>query len=161
MVKNTIDELEEDKILSCSSCLTECKNFMEALYHATENHGIHVVLSCKYCSTFYMDSQSFEAHLSKTHNKEFSCGICGRNFVNRQSLTKHAKTHPEYVALKNQKEFKCQYCSLVFKSKRSFNRHMRTHQRRLYTCETCGKSHANNMLLEEHRLIHSNIKRSV
>lgn len=148
-------------MLSCSSCLTECKNYNEATSHVISAHGVHVVFCCRYCSEFFVNQQSLEAHLLITHEKEFPCKICGTNFVSRESLYKHLNTHPEYVELKNQKEFKCSYCNLVFEQKMLYNRHMKKHQRSLYTCEVCGKSHANSTLLREHRFIHSNIKRSV
>lgn len=147
-------------MLTCSSCLTDCINFKEALSHAIGFHGVHLILCCSSCSSFFMELTSLREHL-KTHWSNLSCQFCDEVFIAKGSLTRHLKTHPEYVALKEQERFRCPYCNLIFDVFRAFKRHRRTHFRALYTCEVCGKSHSNNDLIEEHRLIHGNTNRFV
>lgn len=141
-------------------CLAECNNFKEALCHTTESHGIHIIVCCKFCSTFFVDFESLKEH-SKIHLIEYPCEFCEEICLSRSSLTRHVKSHPEYVALRMQEKFTCPYCNLTFDSFGAFKKHRRIHFRTLYTCEICGKSHGSKQLLEEHRFIHSNLKRYV
>lgn len=151
---------EKEKTQSCSLCLTICKDHKAAIQHAAESHGVYAVICCNYCTTFFMDSEPLIEHLQDNHKKDFSC-LCGEKFISNHLLYKHLRNNPECADLKKQVELKCPYCELVFETKRLLNKHKRTHKRSLHTCEICGKSHASNILLEEHRYIHSDIKRFV
>lgn len=134
---------------------------MEALSHVIEHHGVHVVLCCKFCNRFFLDLPTLEEHHTKTHRKEYPCQFCDVKFFTKHSLTRHQKTHTEFVDLQKQEKLKCPYCGLVCDNIRTLSKHKRSHQRNLYTCEICGRSHPNGELLEQHRLIHSAHKRYV
>lgn len=150
-----------ERTLVCSLCLVECNNYVEALFHVIESHGVHVAICCEFCNRFFMDLSDLEGHLRIAHPKEFSCQICDLEFTTKRSLTKHQKIHAEFITLQKKLELKCSYCDLIFETSKALNRHRRTHKRKFYTCEICGSSHPSNELLEQHKLIHSAHKRCV
>ena len=56
-----------------------------------------------------------------TSENRFKCHICLKDFVTRQSLEFHKRTHTD------EKPFQCEICNKSFSQKYNLTVHMRTH----------------------------------
>lgn len=88
---------------------------------------------CKWCKNFFPSRLEMEAH--KCLAPKHICPQCGKRFVHREHLNRHAKLHanPKPIVKKTKKKASeekptiCEKCGDVFKNPHSLKQHLRSH----------------------------------
>lgn len=71
-------------------------------------------------------------------DKRFTCQLCGKNFCNKFSLTRHKWSHSKTTTT-------CKYCNKIFKNRESRQRHEKMHEEgNRYQCHLCDKSYVSS-----------------
>ena len=97
---------------------------------------------CKVCHKRFPYQYRFKDHLNvHTGKKKFKCGVCGRRYLTRDSLSSHSYSH------KNR--FKCSHCNKQFSSKYNLQRHLKKKGR--YNCLNCEMYFPSKNCLFEHK----------
>lgn len=95
------------------------------------------------------------------HKCKFDCNICMRQFVTKEKLTQHKRTHTKERLIKNTSlvqispkkqpttaPLKCNICLKVCSNETVLNTHMKYH--RTYQCKTCLLEFSSQILLNAH-----------
>lgn len=93
-------------------------------------------------SQFYKNK--LEAHVS-SGKPSFSCSVCSKVFIRKETLAKHSKIHS------GNKPYKCEICSHDFTQNVHLKVHMRKHTgSRPFQCSECTKSFIDSTALAKH-----------
>ena len=120
---------------------------------------------CVECGKLFNRLSNMNQHIKKIHREVKSkiCQICSETFKNREQLSRHKLTHPEFevpftckhcsqpfgeVGLMNAhikqrhnpKRFECNQCKQTFTTAQSVLLHTNSiHNKEKFSCEYCGK----------------------
>ncbi|XP_055456654.1 zinc finger protein 408 isoform X1 [Psammomys obesus] len=87
---------------------------------------------------------------SSKQGRRYQCGECGKAFLQRCHLKKHAFVHTDH------KPFLCTECGKSYSSEESFKAHMLGHRGvRPFPCSQCDKAYGTRRDLREHQVVHS------
>lgn len=106
-------------------------------------------------SPFRMKFGELKSHIESVHDiqpqekENFTCKICGKEFLNSDAFTKHAWTHLN----KDLTRVQCDICSGWFKNQHTLRVHKTTHQNNELKCELCGKIKLNIQSMRSHMLL--------
>lgn len=102
----------------------------------------------------YSSDDEMKKRKVKKIKKHKSCLICGEKFRFKIGLKKHVQDE-------HKSSFKCEPCDRMFISEKNLRRHTRTiHlQKRVYTCDQCGKSSFHLSSFRRHVQIHNGEKK--
>ncbi|XP_042248776.1 zinc finger protein 436-like [Thunnus maccoyii] len=95
----------------------------------------------------------YENSSAKSQKDRSFCHLCGKGFQYIGSLMKHIKTH--------EKKIDCTVCGITYQSTKELITHLKGHHNKVYFCDVCGKTFANNRCLRLHGKIHTGIKEFV
>ena len=105
----------------------------------------------------FKDKYTLKKHIG-VHSGDFSCDICGKNFVNQKILERHKN---EIHEPKSKNLDICEICDSSFTNTRNLQEHMNIHRTNLntYKCELCKKetTFKQKRSLRRHYLSHHNI----
>ncbi|XP_043283704.1 zinc finger protein 236-like [Venturia canescens] len=119
---------------------------------------------CKWCRNLFTSRLELEAH--KCQAPKHDCSQCGKRFVHREHLNRHAKSHtnPKPVPKKTKKRLAeekpaiCEKCGDVFKNPHSLKQHLRSHGERKFECDICHSKFHRIGVLQQHKSIHQSIQ---
>ncbi|KAJ8306265.1 hypothetical protein KUTeg_016810 [Tegillarca granosa] len=107
---------------------------------------------CPVCGKSYINRDSLSKHLEV--HAGFVCSICGKSYTTKSNLQTHMRKHNG-----EDKPFNCTHCEKTFTSLSVLRVHLRTHTgEKPFECPTCGVSFAKNIHLRRHLSIHTGIK---
>ncbi|XP_059615498.1 zinc finger protein 91-like [Phlebotomus argentipes] len=138
--------------------------------HLDRHFGIrkHV---CRYCGNTYTDPTGLRRHLVKHGDsavKTFDCELCGKVFVQKYQLTRHASTHiPGSLSRRRggvqpqvkRQEYKCSVCRRTYINKTGLKKHLQKHGDQCgkqIGCPQCGKLYLDAEELGRHLDTHVN-----
>ncbi|GFS16828.1 zinc finger protein 782 [Elysia marginata] len=133
---------------TCKQCNIEFPTVSTFKLHMASHQGR--MFECSICGEFFKNKSSRDCH-KLTHNSNFLCQICGRQFAHQHLLTKHAKIHSQ--VRKASPTLTCAECNKVYKSKRSLQRHINVAHLGMdyqYECFHCGHKFLTSNQLREH-----------
>lgn len=141
----------------CDKCGKVFSNTIALMGHLEMMHteyfdAIGDKFQCKLCDHEAFTKQSVLHHIntSHLHVSTFLCHVCGKSFLNENSLKNHLMIHRDI------KPFLCQICSKAFKTQCLLQAHIKTHsQEKRFVCDECGKLFKKNFTLQEHKKCHS------
>ncbi|XP_055848511.1 zinc finger protein ZFP2-like [Episyrphus balteatus] len=141
----------------CNRCT---RKFMQKL--SWERHqkihddpNLNKPVSCEICGKFYINKQTLKAHIRSIHidiGKKYVCEECGAQFKGISSLKTHKITHT------GEFPFECEKCDRRFQSKANLFVHQDTHTETPYVCEICNKPSTTLRGLRLHMVNHSDEK---
>ncbi|XP_064620047.1 uncharacterized protein LOC135483265 [Lineus longissimus] len=83
-------------------------------------------------------------------NGEYSCDICGKQYMWLSALVYHKRLHT------GEMPYKCPQCGKRFRAAGSLRTHIRYHNNeRPFVCEICGKSYTERGTLKSHMKVHT------
>ena len=145
-----------EKPLKCTICEKEFRMKQSLKAHVKTQHTKDNIYNCELCGKTFNYGRGLLKHLSRYHGNEtgFKCGECNDVFSTEMGL----KIHSANPCFKHV----CTYCAKIFKWKGNLNVHIQTHQdpeeRKCLLCNDCGKSFNSQLVLEEHKRAHLNLK---
>lgn len=87
---------------------------------------------------------------SSKQGRRYSCGECGKAFLQLCHLKKHEFVHTDH------KPFLCTECGRSYSSEESFRAHVLGHRGvRPFPCSQCDKAYGTRRDLREHQVVHS------
>ncbi|KAK3088255.1 hypothetical protein FSP39_016644 [Pinctada imbricata] len=113
--------------------------------------GEDLNFTCPICGKNYLDKDSLNRHVA-THSN-FPCPVCEKTYSTKSNLQTHMKKHSD------ENIFSCSTCDKSFVSASVLKAHLRTHTGdKPFVCPTCGVAFAKNIHLRRHLSIHTGIK---
>ncbi|XP_067869994.1 zinc finger protein 850-like [Heterodontus francisci] len=108
---------------------------------------------CGDCGKGFYYPSELETHRRRhTGERPFTCSVCGKGFTQLSHLLRHQLVHID------KRPFKCD-CGKRFKSKSELLLHQRTHTgERPFTCSVCAKGFTNPSTLLTHQRVHTGEK---
>lgn len=87
-----------------------------------------------------------EYHENRHNNIQHTCNECGRTFLSRISLKKHARSHT------NDFKYICDHCDMKFYNKSEMVLHMYSHKKvpLPFQCDACDKTFSAKFKLNQH-----------
>ena len=112
---------------------------------------------CVECGKLFNRLSNMNQHIKKIHREVKSkiCQICSETFKNREQLSRHKLTHPEFEV-----PFTCKHCSQPFGEVGLMNAHIKQrHNPKRFECNQCKQTFttAHSVLLHTNS-IHNNVK---
>lgn len=109
----------------CRLCDYKTDQHTNLIFHVKETHDTQKPFIC-HCGKQFMRRSDLRKH-AFTHAgiRLFSCNLCTKSFTRNSNLTKHKKVHSEDF-----KTFSCQICTKSFLSKTDLSRHVEIHMER-------------------------------
>lgn len=142
--------------VQCEICKKWLKHGVSLRHHRLNMHSrdhASDLINCSICGVTKRSEKALAAHIkthrTKTENKKFVCGVCGRLCCNRTHLNTHQATHD---SSRLAQMMHCKYCDKKYLSKSGFDvsKHKHMNHESLYVTdlsfqftETYDHSHAN------------------
>lgn len=104
-------------------------------------------LECVMCSKQFRYFKVLSEHMNE-HYMNFECPVCGRGFINKQSLSTHSYRHQKNVG-----EFKCSHCSKVFDTRHKRSAHVRRihlYRGKTRKCHICNEKFTSSPQVQNH-----------
>ena len=140
---------------------------------------------CVECGKLFNRLSNMNQHIKKIHREVKSkiCQICSETFKNREQLSRHKLTHPEFevpftckhcsqpfgeVGLMNAhikqrhnpKRFECNQCKQTFTTAHSVLLHTNSiHNKEKFSCEYCGQLFTQKGSMTYHMQVHNSVKK--
>lgn len=146
-------QTDERKSKPDNSCGTSFSH-LSSLNHQSNVDSHEKIYSCKLCGQTFKYNWLLWYHL-RSHKEEnaLSCEECGKCFKKLVALINHTKFH------KGQKSRTCKECGKCFGHRTGFLKHMRIHTgEKPYPCSNCGKSFTVKQHLQVHMKVHTGKK---
>ena len=123
--------------------------------HIKLKHFNEEYKTCDQCVKQFLTQFELRRHQKKAHERKITCDICEIEFENKQGwyniLTSHKK-HEHGIA---NEDLDCTVCKKSFKKWGILNSHFKkVHGPKNFICDSCGKSFATDLMLNEHKMIH-------
>ncbi|KAJ2942308.1 hypothetical protein O0L34_g15854 [Tuta absoluta] len=142
------------EVYACAACDTRvCKRARHT--HARRCAGERGEgVACHLCGGVFQDDAGLQQHLkrfhkSKTSNRTYPCGVCGKTLATRAAVRTHMIKHIN-------RKFECNECASTFGSPYSLAQHKkRKHDGdvpgELYYCEICNLGYGSRKSLTAHK----------
>ena len=115
-------------MINCNFCAFTSKYQSQVNYHGLYQH--HYCVSCKKkCETF----EGILDHQKNYHDREFTCNICSKKFLDATRLQQHLKIHSGIVKVKIHH---CEFCEFEFDNPSTLYRHYNLIHFHCIKCET-------------------------
>ncbi|XP_055324162.1 zinc finger protein OZF-like [Sitodiplosis mosellana] len=137
----------------CDICGKELGSLVSYQAHVTLHSNKHK-FNCSYCNKGFRAKSLLETHIVIHTPKEFNftCHICGQNFIHQRSHRLHLKWH------QNPRPYQCVQCEKSYKHSSHLAIHRRTHSgERPNACQFCDRRFISSSKLKSHLAIHTNI----
>lgn len=129
----------------------ECGKYLSRSDNLARHRKLHLPVKdflCEICGIQFVDRNTLHSH-SKTHNQnvsQYTCHLCHAELATRFSLVRHIGLHEKGA------EHICNVCSMHFVNKNDLARHMVDHHKlgTLWECKLCDKTFANKKSLNKH-----------
>ena len=109
--------------------------------------------TCRICNLAFKSSYQFGRHKILHASKTFKCDTCGKEFIGKQNLKKHNKTH---LKVKVPRKLECDTCGKVCRDQHALKRHEMTHlEVKPFPCSVCNYRATTNELLKKHLQKHA------
>ncbi|XP_046982847.1 zinc finger protein 2 homolog [Schistocerca americana] len=151
-----VSHLEEPRY-SCELCGTRFQR-KDTLDRHVARHADPQPFACDRCRRRYSSRSSLRAHVEARHTERpeasrFSCGTCGKVYLQKSSFIEHTKTHT------GEFRYQCETCEKRFVKRSHYESHVRVHSsERPYRCDTCERSYKEQKHLREHvRRVHPQV----
>lgn len=125
--------------------------FVSRLNIPRKKRGDKMVYKCKECGKEFMQRDNLIFHI-RTHTGErpFKCDLCGKDFSREYGLKLHSRVHS------GEKPYKCETCGREFSFRGTLRVHIRMHTKEVpYKCEVCGRGFKQIGCLQAHMRIHT------
>lgn len=143
--------------LRCKTCDFTAKSKQDLSEHRCLFHKNQVV-KCDICDKIFANVAYMKRHLKRHKDINFTCLECGKKYKDLKTLSEHQKTHiKDYV----KPEYKCENCPKSFCSAYKRECHFKSEHlgmKKVFLCQTCGKSFTTNKTLQQHVNSHKGIK---
>ncbi|XP_078112519.1 uncharacterized protein LOC144521784 [Sander vitreus] len=162
---NSLQNNEEEPVsdVECNTGNTsvissECAGSFGHNKHLQKHSGVQTGVkpfSCSVCGKRYLLKNSLTTHM-KLHSEEkcYNCSVCKASFCTPSSLVKHMRIHT------GEKPFSCSFCSKRFTQKQTLKRHLTVHMGdKPFSCSVCSKSFTQKVHLKQHLVVHTGEKR--
>ncbi|XP_005990800.1 zinc finger protein 521 isoform X2 [Latimeria chalumnae] len=162
------EELEEEALHSCDSCLQVFESLSDLTEHKinqcqlTDSADVEDDPSCSWpASSPSSKDQTSPSHMDGCDFGEeeggpglpYPCQFCEKSFSRLSYLKHHEQSHSDKLP------FKCTYCSRLFKHKRSRDRHIKLHTGdKKYHCNECDAAFSRSDHLKIHLKTHTSNK---
>ncbi|XP_074555126.1 uncharacterized protein LOC141811108 [Halichoeres trimaculatus] len=145
--RKNLEASTENVLLSCKVCqaLSGSRNML--IKHSW-SHVEDPERLCGVCGEHSESPEELRSHLN-SHKKTYSCDVCGKNFISRIGLQKHA------AGPTKEKPHRCDVCCKVFCTTGELVRHQRSHTNGKLTCDVCGKQLPSSDSLKRHLSVHT------
>lgn len=109
---------------------------------------------CQFRSQFNRTKMKMHFHTEHTGGKLFECYVCSKQFLKKESMSKHSRTHSATRPLK------CDHCEKGFITKHDLKRHIQSHNKEseVFQCNFCPKKLSTKKLLKTHLKTHTALK---
>jgi KRAB domain-containing zinc finger protein len=105
--------------------------------------------TCKICEKVYLNRRLLKRH-SLSHAEHVQCTIC-QQFKSASSIKSHIKSHK----IKDQEpKFSCELCSKTFHFNGNLRKHYRVHKNKSVVCDFCGQKVSSKKKLAAHLKVH-------
>uniref|UniRef100_A0A1I8PBE3 Zinc finger protein weckle n=1 Tax=Stomoxys calcitrans TaxID=35570 RepID=A0A1I8PBE3_STOCA len=141
----------------CSICQKNCHTKSRLQMHKRKHlpDDEKATVPCPYCDRGFSFVDAMRRHVKIVHQniKPFICEQCGRTCKTLAALNEHLLVHTDECP------FKCEVCGKSFKNNARLKSHMDTHNESEYACPECGLKLNTRRTLQQHRLVHTDVKR--
>ncbi|KRZ74666.1 Zinc finger protein 37 [Trichinella papuae] len=161
----------------CGFCPKRFKWKSNFLKHK-EVHNAHFKFTCNQCNTNFPSQAAVDVHFKSKHMeriREHVCPLCQKSFYEKESLTKHMREHngPFYTCGQCGRQFveeallkkhitihtECKICERRFNHRFELKYHLRTHGDNFpFVCHCCGLRFREKDKLAIHKTVHKRNK---
>jgi hypothetical protein len=155
-------DVHEDKNISCKICLTIFTNRHALYHHIQRDHqkivcptcgkkftrtsylrvhvqSIHQKIrhECRECQQSFSQRGALNQHIKSHHSNvqlpKYTCDICSKIFISRESIQKHM------YGVHQEKHYECKICKIKFSYRRDLWEHSFNHRGFMpYNCSVCN-----------------------
>ena len=146
-IKNRILPFKfEGEVLKCVLCPNTYDHFKLLVEHMNVHYNNY---NCDICNAPFLSKRTFQSHMARHNQGEFSCTFCSKVF----DTTGKKRCHEKFVHINSHKRNKCPHCDQKFASYVQRNKHMvREHGVKpvIFKCMACERTFTTKFKLTRH-----------
>ncbi|CAO1393432.1 unnamed protein product [Diamesa hyperborea] len=108
---------------------------------------IDVIFVCVYCNLEFHTNYEKVIHMKTCNQRKYICDYCGKNFFQKQIMTKHLRIHAGSLV------YSCEICGKSASNSHDLQTHLRSHSTD-FPCYDCGLMFKDNKHFMAHKKCH-------